>query len=80
MTRPAGPYTKAFTPNPADVQVLAQDAADTYESLRGIALTASGDEVITLRWCVEKTLEWWSIPTTGATYDAVSRSASSIIR
>jgi len=74
MTRPAGHYTKAFTPNPEDVQVLAQDAADTWQTIVGAGT------VVTLGWCVEKTLEWWSIPTTGVTYDAVIRAASSIIR
>jgi len=74
MTRPAGHYTKAFTPNPEDIRVLAQDAADTWTTL------SNAGAPVTLNWCVEKTLEWWSIPTAGPAATAVLRAASSLIR
>jgi hypothetical protein len=59
---------------PEDIQVLAQEAAETWQTMSNAGVP------VTIRWCVEKTLEWWAVPTVGSTADAVLRAASSIIR
>ena len=57
-----------------DIQVLAKESAETWTTM------SNAGAPVTLRWCVEKTLEWWAVPTAGPTAAAVLRAATSIIR